>query len=188
MANGVKDYDVLVVGSGSGANVVDAALGRGLSVGWVDKGPLGGTCLNVGCIPSKMLIVPADRIVEIQEAARLGIEAHIDSVNFASIMEYMRQDIAETQGHIRSGLAEAENLDFYEAEGHFVDDYTLQVGDRRIRGEKVYLAAGTRVFIPPIEGIDQVDYLTNESVLALTERPESPVSYTHLTLPTILLV
>jgi mycothione reductase len=173
MQNDVREYDIVVIGSGAGANVVDAALGRGLRVAWVDKGPLGGTCMNVGCIPSKKVIFSADRIVEIQEAGKLGVEAQIQTVDFAAIMERARRDVRETQAQIREGITQAENLDFYEVEGHFVDDYTLQVGNQRIKGEKVFVAAGSRVFIPPIEGIDKVDYLTNESVFELTERPES---------------
>lgn len=65
MMNRIKEYDVVVVGSGTGATIVDNALHQGLKVAWVDKGPLGGTCLNVGCIPSKILILPGDRVVEI---------------------------------------------------------------------------------------------------------------------------
>jgi hypothetical protein len=87
----------------SGMNIADEALGHGLSVALVDKGPLGGTCLNLGCIPSKMLIYAADRAVEIQEAGKLGIEAKISSIDFASIMERMRKSIKESRDHIRKG-------------------------------------------------------------------------------------
>jgi len=73
----MKDYDVIVVGSGAGAIIVEQALIHDLKVALVDKGPLGGTCLNVGCIPSKILIFPADRIIEIQEAAKFGVHAEI---------------------------------------------------------------------------------------------------------------
>lgn len=68
----MKEYDVVVIGSGAGAIVVEQALSQGLKVALVDKGPLGGTCLNEGCIPTKMMIFPADRVVEIQEAAKQG--------------------------------------------------------------------------------------------------------------------
>ncbi len=61
----MKTYDVIVVGTGSGAEIADAAIAHDKTVAWIDKGPLGGTCLNVGCIPSKILIHPADRIMEI---------------------------------------------------------------------------------------------------------------------------
>ncbi|MBA7679218.1 Mycothione reductase [subsurface metagenome] len=73
----MKDYDVIVLGSGAGAIIVEQALIHDLKVALVDKGPLGGTCLNVGCIPSKILIFPADRIIEIQEAAKFGIHEEI---------------------------------------------------------------------------------------------------------------
>lgn len=69
----MKEYDVIVVGSGCGMNIVNEALAHGMEVALVDKGPLGGTCLNLGCIPSKMLIFAADRITEIQEARKLGM-------------------------------------------------------------------------------------------------------------------
>ena len=169
----MKDYDVIVIGSGSGSLIVDGALSEGLKVALVDKGPYGGTCLNLGCIPSKMLIYPADRIAEIQEAGKLGIDAEIRSIDFGSIMERMRKSRRETQTQIRKGVEQLEGLDFYEGEGHFVADYTLEANGERIRGKKVFIASGSRTLIPPIKGVDSIDYLTNETVLELKERPGS---------------
>jgi mycothione reductase len=174
-----KTYDLIVVGSGSGAMVVDNALYHGWAVAWVDRGPLGGTCLNVGCIPSKLLTFPADRIVEIQEAGRLGIDAMINQVGFGAIMARMRRIVAHSRSEIRRGIELAQNLDFYETQAHFVeggrDGYDLQVGDQRIHGKRVVVACGARPFIPPIEGLEAIEYLTNESVLDLQQRPESLV-------------
>jgi dihydrolipoamide dehydrogenase len=96
-----KHYDVIVIGSGSGGTIVDAALNQGLRVAWVDKGPLGGTCINVGCVPSKILAVPANRMMEIREAGRLGIEADVGEIDFAAIMDRARHPGARTQQHIR---------------------------------------------------------------------------------------
>ena len=169
----MRDYDVIVIGSGSGSLIVDGALSEGLKVALVDKGPYGGTCLNLGCIPSKMLIYPADRIAEIQEAGKLGIDAEIRSIDFGSIMERMRKSRRETQTQIRKGVEQLEGLDFYEGEGHFVADYTLEANGERIRGKKVFIASGSRTLIPPIKGVDSIDYLTNETVLELKERPGS---------------
>ena len=169
----MKDYDVIVIGSGSGSLIVDGALSEGLKVALVDKGPYGGTCLNLGCIPSKMLIYPADRIAEIQEAGKLGIDAEVRSIDFGSIMERMRKSRRETQTQIRKGVEQLEGLDFYEGEGHFVADYTLEANGERIRGKKVFIASGSRTLIPPIKGVDSIDYLTNETVLELKERPGS---------------
>jgi dihydrolipoamide dehydrogenase len=175
MGNEIKEYDVVVIGSGAGATIVDSALGHDLRVAWVDKGPLGGTCLNVGCIPSKVLIFPADRVVEIQEARKLGIDAEVKRIDFQAIMERMRRIVAESQKEMREGIRHARNLDFYETEARFAGPYALQVGGERIKGERIYIASGARPLIPPIKGIDQVGYLTNDTVLELDERPESIV-------------
>ena len=168
----MRKYDVMVIGSGCGLGIVDEALAHGLRVALVDKGPLGGTCPNLGCIPSKMLIFPADRITEIQEARKLGIETDIRSIDFKSIMERMRKVVRENQENLRHELSNADNLDFYEGQGHFVDDYTVEVNREKVNGDKVFIASGSRPLIPPIKGLESVDYLTNETVLQLTERPE----------------
>lgn len=169
----MRSYDAVVVGSGCGMPIVQEALEHGLRVALVDKGPLGGTCLNVGCIPSKMLIFPADRLMELQAARKVGIEAEARHIDFASIMERMRNSIGQDQESIRSGISDLEELDFYEAKASFVDDYTLEVEGEQLRADTIFLASGSRPLIPPIEGLPSVDYLTNESVLQLKERPGS---------------
>ena len=170
----MNSYDVIVIGSGAGAIISDEAASQGLKVALIDKGPLvGGTCLNWGCIPSKMLIYTADRIVEIEEAKKLGINAEVKNINFHSIMERMRKSRQESQVNIREGIKQSKNLDFYEGEGHFVDNYTLEVNGEKVKGERIFIASGSRPIIPPIKGLENVDYLTNESVLELNEKPES---------------
>jgi mycothione reductase len=169
----MKEYDVIVVGSGCGMIIVDEAAAHGLKVALVDKGPLGGTCLNLGCIPSKMLIYVADKIVEIQEAKKLGVDIKIEDVDFNFAMERMRRTIEETREHTREEIVRSDDLDFYEGEGHFVADYAIEVNRQEIKGKKIFLASGSRPLIPRIEGLDNVDYLTNETVLQLSERPDS---------------
>jgi len=171
----VKNYDVLVVGSGAGMSVTEAAVEKGLRVALVDKGPLGGTCMNVGCIPSKMLIYPADRVAEIQEARKLGIDAQIRNVNFQAIVERMRKSRQESRDYVRKGVQQSQKLDLYETEAHFVADYTLDVGGEKLEGKKVFIASGSRPSIPPIKGVDTIDYLTNENLLELKELPASVV-------------
>jgi len=169
----VKEYDVIVVGSGCGMIIVDEAAAHGLKVALIDKGPLGGTCLNLGCIPSKMLIYVADKIVEIQESRKLGIDVEIKAVDFKFAMERMRKTIEETRNHARKEIMQSDDLDFYEGEGRFVADYTIEVNEQEIKGNKIFLASGSRPIIPRIKGMDSVDYLTNETVLQLNERPDS---------------
>lgn len=169
----MEEYDVVVIGSGAGAIIVEQALVHGLKTALIDKGPIGGTCLNVGCIPSKMLIFPADRVVEIQEAAKLGVKAEIKGVDFQAIMERMRKSIRASRDHIRAGIENIPQLDFYEDKASFVDEYTLEVAGERIRGKRIFIVSGARPLIPPLKGIEQCDYLTNESVLEMMERPEN---------------
>jgi dihydrolipoamide dehydrogenase len=171
--NTMKEYDVIVVGSGAGAIIVEQALIHDLKVALVEKGPLGGTCLNVGCIPSKILIFPADRIAEIRDAAKLGVHADIKEVDFKAIMERMRRVVQGSQNRIRQGIDYVKELDFYGDVGHFVDDYTLEVGGEKIRSKKIFLVSGARAIIPAIKGIEKVDYLTNENVLELNLQPRS---------------
>jgi dihydrolipoamide dehydrogenase len=169
----MKKYDAIVIGSGCGLNIVEEALEHGLKVALVDKGPLGGTCPNSGCIPSKMMIFAADRVVEIQESKKVGVEAEIKNIDFNYIMERVRKSIADTRTQVKNGILLSEELDFYEGEGHFTGEYTLAVNGKEIKGEKIFIASGSRPIIPPLKGLDSIDYLTNESVLQLKEKPES---------------
>jgi len=166
-------YDVIAVGSGSGMVVVEEALAHGLKVVLVDKGPTGGTCLNTGCIPSKMLILAADRIVEAQEAKKLGVAAEIKNIDFKFILERMRKNISGYRDRMRKSLSGVEGLTFYDGEAQFVQDYTLVVKGKTITADKICIASGARVSVPPIKGLNNIDYLTNESVLQLKDKPES---------------
>src|SRR6056297_1300942 len=96
-----KNYDVVVVVSGSGMAIVENAINKGLRVALVDRGPAGGTCLNVGCIPSKMLVAAADRVMEIREADRFGIRAAVESIDFSRIMQEMRDAVAPEHKQIQ---------------------------------------------------------------------------------------
>jgi len=171
----MKEYDVIIIGSGAGANLIEDALSHDKTVALVDKGPAGGTCLNVGCIPTKMIVYPADRIMEIREANKFGITAEIKEIDFAFIMERMRGKIKKSHDHIQKSLAEARDFDFYGGEAHFIGEHTLEVNDQTITGKTIFIVSGARPHIPPITGIEGVEYLTNESALQLTERPDSMI-------------
>jgi mycothione reductase len=170
----MKEYDVVVIGSGCGMIIVNEALSHGAKVALVDKGPrLGGTCLNYGCIPSKMLIHPADHVMEIRQSSNLGIHAEVKNIDFDYIMNRMRKSIDDGEREVREGIEQLEGLDFYRGEGRFVEDYTLEVNGEKIKGDRIFIASGARPLIPPIEGLDKVNFLTNESALELKNLPES---------------
>jgi mycothione reductase len=172
----MKEYDVMVVGAGDvGLGVAFKALADNVRVALIEKGDVGGTCVNVGCVPSKTLIYAADRIMEIREAEKLGITAEIKGIDFDAVMKRMREAVNSGRGAIKEALERDGNVDFYRSAGRFVDDYTLETGGERIRGKKIFIASGTRPFIPPVKGLDEVNYLTNESLLGLKKSPESIV-------------
>jgi dihydrolipoamide dehydrogenase len=167
------DYDIIVVGSGSGMTIADACLNRGMKVAVLEMGLLGGTCLNRGCIPSKNVIYPADIIKVIKEAGKFGIKAHIEEIDFAFIMERSQSMIDEDRGHMEEGVKHAKNLTVYYEKGEFIDDYTMKVGDESIRAEHIFLVSGARPDIPSIKGIEKASYLTSQTVWNIREKPES---------------
>ncbi len=171
----MKEFDVVVLGAGCGLEIVERASMAGYQVALVEPSLLGGTCVNLGCIPSKMLIAPADMIVEQERAARLGVTIRIDHIDFASIMIRMRTARAESQMHLEHSLSHFESVTRYPAAASYIEPGVLQVGDETIRGKQVFIAVGARPFIPSIEGLPEVDYLTNDSVLELSELPKSLV-------------
>jgi mycothione reductase len=169
----LKDFDFIVVGSGCGLIIAQEAVGHDVRVALLDKGPLGGTCLNVGCIPSKMLIYAADKVVEIEEARKVGVKGKVKSIDFGYIMERTRSYVRKNQEHVRKGLGKARKLAYYEGRAEFIDGRTMEINGEKIRARRIFLASGSRTLIPPIPGLATVDYLTNESLLALNEMPGS---------------
>src|SRR6056297_390734 len=171
----MKNYDIAVIGKGASSYIINQAAEIDLRVAVIDRPPIGGTCMNFGCIPSKTLIYPADRIRAIKNSDILGIEAKIEKANFIDQLEKVRQERAKHRQSQKQFLSQNKNIDYYSGEGYFIDKYTLEVEGKRLTGDKIFLANGARPFIPPIRGIDKVDYLTNESILELTTKPESIV-------------
>ena len=171
----MKHFDVIVVGSGAGMMIADAAVNSGKTVALVEMGLLGGTCLNVGCIPSKMIIYPADLVNQIKHAEQLGIKATIEEIDFSFIMQRTRDYVTHDRQPMEESINNVEGLTFYPVKGEFIGDYTMKVGEETITGETIFLASGARTFIPPINGLEDVDYLTNDNVWDLTEKPESMV-------------
>ncbi len=171
----MKEFDVIVVGSGSGMNIASRAIEEGLEVAVIDRDPPGGTCLNRGCIPSKVMIYPADVIREAEEAEKIGLDFPKPDINFQKIMERTRKIYLADREQMRKSLEKTENIKFYNEVGKFVSDYTMDVGGEEITAEKIFLFSGARPLIPPIDGLDEIDYLTNRNVFDISEKPESMI-------------
>ena len=171
----MEKYDAIVVGSGSGMMIADAAVSRGMKVAIVEMDKLGGTCLNRGCIPSKMVIYPADLVNQIKHAERLGVHAKIERVDFEHIMRRTREFVEHDRRPMEENIPKVEGLTYYPARGEFVDDYTMRVGDKLITAKKIFLVTGSRPLIPPIKGLDEVEYVTSREVWDMDSRPMSMI-------------
>ena len=166
-------FDVLVIGSGSGMLIASMAVGSGLKTAVVDNGPMGGTCLNRGCVPSKMLIYPADVISILNEARRIGVTAVVNSVDFKNIMSRMHSLVNGDSDMQAKAVQATPKITWFKDVGAFTSDYTLNVGKHTITAERIFIVSGARPRVPPIRGIESVDYLTSDTVLELETQPES---------------
>ncbi|MFX0001676.1 MAG: dihydrolipoyl dehydrogenase family protein [Candidatus Hodarchaeota archaeon] len=165
----MESYDLVVIGSGVGLNVLNTGLQLGLNCALVENTKMGGTCLTRGCIPSKVLVHPADLIRESQHAKKVGIEFNIENIDWDLIAERMWSQIDESK-MIEQGLSEVPNLTVYKGIGEFIGEYEMKVTDAKngedrgyFKGERFVIASGARSFIPPIQGIEDVDYITIEN-------------------------
>ena len=173
----MDQFDFLVIGSGSGLEVANVAANQGQSVAIVEKGPLGGTCLNRGCIPSKLLLYHADVLETVERAEEFGIDVEVNDVDFAEFVREANEGVAKSAESIRRGLESSDQHEIFKSEGRFVGERTVEIVDGADEGatlsaETVLIAAGTRPTIPPIDGIENVDYLTSTEALQLEAPPD----------------
>ena len=165
----METFDLVVIGSGAGLNVLNVGLQVGMKCALVEDTKLGATCLTRGCIPSKVLVHPADLIREAQHAHKVGIKFVIENIDWELISKRMWSQIDESK-QIEEGLSQIPNLTLYRGIGEFIEDYEMQVKSNDgkdllgvFKGERFVIASGARSFIPPIEGLEKVGYVTNRS-------------------------
>ena len=169
----MERFDVLVIGSGSGMIVASTAVDNGFKTAIVDSGPMGGTCINRGCVPSKMLIYPIDAVSILKEAQRLGVNATVNSIDFKNIMTRTHNLVNGDSATQARAVKNTPELTWFNETGEFISDYTMQVGEHTINAELIFIVSGARPGIPPIKGIENVDYLTSDAVLELETPPKS---------------
>ncbi len=171
----MKKHDLVVVGAGSGLQVARAGVQKGMDVALIEEERLGGTCLNRGCIPSKMLIHRANVAETIKDSEKFDINSTIDSIDFKDMIQEVNDEVSSESSTIKENIKKSGVYTLYEESASFVDMRTLQVGDERVKGDKVVIAAGARSKIPPIKGLEDVDYLTSKEALKLEDKPEELV-------------
>lgn len=166
-------YNLVVIGAGAGGLVSSAiAAAVGARVALIERGLLGGDCLNVGCVPSKGVISAARMAAAVKEAREFGVDVPDGSrVDFATVMERMRRLRADISPNDSAARFRDLGVDVYIGDGRFSGQDTIEVDGQTLRFKKAIIATGGRAQAPPIPGLDQVRYLTNETIFSLTELP-----------------
>jgi pyruvate/2-oxoglutarate dehydrogenase complex dihydrolipoamide dehydrogenase (E3) component len=166
-------YDAIIVGSGQGGNPLAYRLADlGWSVALIEKKDLGGTCINVGCTPTKTMVHRAQVAHYARNAARWGVNAPNVSVDLAKIVSQKDEVVLSFRGGQQKQVDKRTNLRLYRGHACFVGPHQLKVADDLVESEKIFIDVGGRPSIPAIPGLDSVPYLTNESILQLTTLPE----------------
>ncbi len=168
-----RRYNMVVIGGGTAGLVTAAdAAGLGASVALVEKTLMGGDCLNFGCVPSKALVRAARAAAEMRDADVYGIETVDVKVDFGKVMERMRRLRAQLSAKDSASRFQYElGVDVFIGEARFIGADAVEVGGQTLRFRKACIATGARAAAPPINGLAQAGYLTNETVFSLTELP-----------------
>jgi mycothione reductase len=171
----MKEYDLIVIGSGAGLSVVSRARRRDMKVALAENGPMGGTCLNRGCIPSKMLVTPSELVRVIADAHHIGIHAKVERTDFQLVRKRMWDLIAPDRDGILEGMREDKGVDLYQTTAYFVKKNTLQVGKDQITAPRIVIAIGVRTKVPDVPGLVDTGFLTTEDFFEIEELPKSMV-------------
>ena len=173
MTKTITKADLVVIGAGSGGlSIAAGAAQLGLKVVMFEKGEMGGDCLNYGCVPSKALIAAAGVAHEMRHAGRIGVMAGPVSVDFTQVMDHVRGAIATIAPNDSQTRFEGLGVEVVREAARFEDARTVVSDSIRVQARKIVVATGSRAVVPPIEGLADIDYLTNETIFSLTDRPE----------------
>ncbi|MBA2389923.1 MAG: FAD-dependent oxidoreductase [Geodermatophilaceae bacterium] len=171
MSDRGKRYDLIVLGAGAtGLGAAATARTAGRSVALVEPSRPGGDCTHYGCVPSKTLIESARRVAAARDGTRYGFGSTVD-VDFAAVMRRVADVITEIEKDESPALLRRQGIDLVVGTGRFTGTGSIRAGERELTAQRVIVAVGAAPTVPPIPGLDRIDYLTNETVFALTEQP-----------------
>ncbi|MEX0846735.1 MAG: mycothione reductase [Ilumatobacteraceae bacterium] len=172
----MEQYDLVILGAGSGNSIIGPALDD-WKIAMVEEWVFGGTCLNRGCIPTKMFVHAADTVLHVEHAARLGVDAHLDGVRWLDIRDrvFGRIDPIAAGGE-RYRTHDCPNVTVHAGRGRFIGERQLEVvtptGTVQIAGTQVVVAAGARPLIPDIPGLVETGFHTSDDIMRIDEVPD----------------
>lgn len=168
----VGRYNMVVIGAGTAGLVAAAgAAGLGAKVALIERNLMGGDCLNVGCVPSKAIIAAARAAAAARGGADMGVTTDSVHVDFAKVMHRMRSLRAGISHHDSAKRFTDLGVDVFIGDGEFAGDGAIQVGSQTLRYKTAVIATGARAARLPIEGLDEIDALTNETLFSMTHLP-----------------
>ncbi len=166
-------YNLVVIGAGTaGLVTANGAASLGAKVALIERHLMGGDCLNVGCVPSKGLIRAARAVADVRDAAEFGVKVPGFEVDFPAIMERMRRLRARISHVDGAPRYKSLGIDVYLGDARFTGPNTVDVGGRTLEFSRACIATGARAAVPPIPGLKETGFLTNETVFNLTELPK----------------
>ncbi|AXZ22577.1 dihydrolipoyl dehydrogenase [Staphylococcus warneri] len=167
-----SNYDLVVIGAGPGGYVAAIRAAQlGKSVAIVEKQHVGGTCLNVGCIPSKTLLEFGSQVHQIHAANDLGITTDHLNIDYSRLFEHKNNIVHTLTGGVTQ-LLKKNNVELIQGEAVVKDGLTIEVNQQSLKAKDIILATGSQPFVPPIEGIEDVDYLTTDTFFNLQSLPK----------------
>ena len=165
--------DILVIGAGSGGlSVAAGAVQMGADVILLEGHKMGGDCLNYGCVPSKALLAAGHAAHAMTAGAAMGITPVAPQIDYAAAKDHVARVIAQIEPVDSQERFEGLGVKVIRAYGHFTGFNTVQAGDDTITARRIVIATGSRPLVPPIPGLEDVPYLTNETLFDLRERPD----------------
>ena len=169
----MKHYDAIVIGTGqSGPFLAIRMAKEGRKVAIIERHLFGGTCVNTGCIPTKTLVASAEVAHSVRRAAEFGINVGEVTVDMKKVKARKDEIQHPSQEGAESRLREQPNIDVYKGQARFESAHVLAVGNERLTSEQIFINVGGRALIPPIDGIDKIDYLDNSSMMDVDFLPE----------------
>ncbi|KTD34031.1 FAD-containing oxidoreductase [Legionella israelensis] len=169
-----KSFDAIIIGTGQAGPSLAVRIAKGgKKVAIIERNKFGGSCVNTGCIPTKTLVASAEIAHHAQRAQDFGIEIS-GSVHTDMKKVKARKDtiVKKASQGVEQWLKNTPNVTVYYGHAKFIDNYTVSINDKRISGHQIFINVGARAFVPPMEGLEQVDFLTNSSILQLDVLPE----------------
>lgn len=168
------DYDLIVIGSGAGGSVAaTVANAGGKKVAIVEAGRMGGECPNYGCIPTKAMIHVAEAYQNAKKASDKGLRSNIMGYNYPSIRAWKERVVRRTGAAQSEHYYENLGIDVIKGQAHFLTPYEITVNRQHYTARHFVIATGTKTFVPPIDGLDGVPFLTNVEALELNRPPKS---------------